>query len=145
MQGTICLPKADPDPACPVCGILDQVGGKWTALVISHLAAAAGPLRFSEIKRRVGGVSQRMLTETVRSLERDGVLLRTVYSTIQPKVEYSLTSLGASLVGPVQALVSWALDHREPIQQARSRFDRRRAAPAPALPPGNGNDPSNRT
>ena len=112
-------------------GILDQVGNKWTALVISHLAAA-GPLRFSEIKRRVGRVSQRMLTATVRNLERDGVLLRTVYPTIPPKVEYSLTRLGSSLVEPVQALVGWALDHRAHIQQARSLFDGRRAAPVPA-------------
>ena len=132
MKVTIRLPKADPDPACPVRGILDQVGNKWTALVISHLAAAPGPLRFSEIKRQVGGVSQRMLTETVCSLERDGVLLRTVYPTIPPKGEYSLTSLGSSLVEPVQALVGWALDHRAQIQQARSRFDPRRSAPMPA-------------
>ena len=131
MKGTIRLPAAEPDPACPVRGILDQVGNKWTALGISHLAAA-GPLRFSEIKRRVGRVSQRMLTETVRNLERDGVLLRTVYPTIPPKVEYSLTSLGSSLVEPVQALVGWALDHRAQIQRARSLFDQRRSAPVPA-------------
>ena len=106
-------------------GILDHVGNKWTALVISHLAAAGGPLRFSEIKRRVGGVSQRMLTETVRGLERDGVLRRTVYPTVPPKVECALTDLGASLIAPVQALVGWALDHRAEILPARGGFERR--------------------
>jgi DNA-binding HxlR family transcriptional regulator len=83
-------------PNCPVRGILDHVGSKWPVFVISSLAE--GCLRFSEIKRRVGGVSQRMLTETVRGLERDGILLRTVYPTIPPKVEYKLTSLGESLL-----------------------------------------------
>lgn len=127
MQVTIRLPATKPEPNCLVRSILDQVGGKWTVLVISHLAAAAGPLRFSELKRRVGGVSQRMLTETVRSLERDGVLRRTIYPTVPPKVEYALTDLGALLVGPVQALVGWALDHHAEIVQARGQFDQRHA------------------
>ena len=132
MKVTIRLP-GDPDPACPVRSILDRVGDKWTALVISHLAS--GPLRFTEIKRLVTGISQRMLTETVRGLERDGVLLRTVYPTIPPKVEYSLTTLGESLVTPIQALVIWALDHRTEITGARTRFDRKSLEPVRAVLP----------
>ena len=130
MKVTIRLP-GEPDPDCPVRSILDRVGDKWTALVISNLAS--GPLRFTEIKRAVTGISQRMLTETVRGLERDGVLLRTVYPTIPPKVEYSLTKLGHSLVLPVQALVVWALDNRDEIVGARTRFDRRSLEPVKGL------------
>lgn len=132
MKVTVRLPE-DVDPSCPVRSILDRVGDKWTALVISHLAA--GPLRFTEIKRRVSGISQRMLTETVRGLERDGVLLRTVYASIPPKVEYSLTRLGVSLVDPVQVLVGWALDHREEIVAARARFEEKSSEPVKVLTP----------
>src|SRR5258708_4666457 len=114
-------------PDCPVRDILDHVGNKWTALVISNLAA--GSLRFSEIKRRVSGISQRMLTETVRGLERDGVLLRTVYPTIPPQVEYSLTPLGESLAPLVMALVHWALEHRSEIHSARSAYAVERSLP----------------
>jgi len=120
------LPR-DVEGPCPVREILDQVGDKWTALVISNLAA--GPLRFSEIKRRVRGISQRMLTATVRGLERNGALLRTVYPTIPPRVDYSLTPLGFSMLVPVQALVGWALDHRAEITEAQLHFDREQAKP----------------
>jgi DNA-binding HxlR family transcriptional regulator len=130
MKVTIRLPEDVPN--CPVRSILDRVGDKWTTLVISNLAAG-GPLRFSELKRRVRGISQRMLTETLRGLERDGVLLRTVYPTIPPKVEYTLTELGLSLVGPIQALVVWALDHRPEIVTARSRFDEQQSEPVKAV------------
>jgi DNA-binding HxlR family transcriptional regulator len=121
------LPLRPGDPDCPVRDILDHIGDKWSVLVIANLAP--GSLRFSEIKRKIGKVSQRMLTETVRSLERDGILLRTVYPTIPPKVEYSLTTLGSSLVPLLLALVEWAIESRSTIHQARSFYDRERALP----------------
>jgi DNA-binding HxlR family transcriptional regulator len=127
------MPKPG-DPDCPVREILDRIGDKWSTLVISNLVD--GRLRFSEIKRRIPGISQRMLTETVRSLERDGVLLRTVYPSIPPKVEYSLTPLGQSLVPLVLALVHWALDHRAAIRLSRASYDaesERPLAPVPVL------------
>lgn len=131
MAVTVQLPAAD-DPSCPVRGILDRIGDKWTALVISHLAE--GPLRFSELKRRIGGISQRMLTQTVRGLERDGILLRTLYPSIPPRVDYSLTPLGESLLGPVQALVGWAIDRRAEIATARVAFDQEQGIPLQAVP-----------
>jgi DNA-binding HxlR family transcriptional regulator len=120
-------------PDCPVRDVLDHVGDKWTALVIANLAD--GTLRFSEIKRRVVGISQRMLTETVRGLERDGVLLRTVYPSVPPQVEYSLTPLGKSLVPLVMALVHWALEHRSEIKGARSTYDQEKMGRTPASAP----------
>lgn len=120
-------PIEDRSP-CPVRGILTQVGDKWSTLVILAIATHDGPLRFSELKRNVGGISQRMLTETLRDLERNGVLTRTMYPTIPPKVEYALTQLGQSLVTPIRALVSWARDHRSEIMGAREHFDAGRPA-----------------
>ncbi|RYF34464.1 MAG: transcriptional regulator [Cytophagaceae bacterium] len=125
MAVTIALPAAETDPDCPVRSILDRVGDKWTALVISNLAE--GPLRFTELKRRIERISQRMLTETLRGLERDGMVTRTVYPTIPPKVEYTLTPLGETLLAPVQALVRWALDNRAQVSTARQCYDRRLA------------------
>ena len=115
------------DEACPVREILDRVGDKWSTLVISNLAE--GGLRFNEIKKRINGISQRMLTETVRNLERDGVLLRTVYPSIPPRVEYSLTELGKSLLPLMMALVHWALEHRAEIRSARSSYDAMKSLP----------------
>ncbi|EOH6072774.1 winged helix-turn-helix transcriptional regulator [Burkholderia cenocepacia] len=123
MAVTIHLPAPDDDPNCPVRSILDRVGDKWTALVISNLIA--GPLRFTDIKRRVDGISQRMLTETVRGLERDGLVTRTVFPTIPPKVMYELTPLGEKLLEPVQALIGWAIEHRSEIAAARKSYDER--------------------
>lgn len=120
------IPKFFDDEDCPVREILDHVGDKWTSLILSNLVG--GSLRFSEIKRRLPGISQRMLTETLRGLERNGILRRTVYPSVPPKVEYSLTPLGESLVPLVQALVNWSLEHRSEIQDARSTYDAERAA-----------------
>lgn len=125
MAVTVHLPPTEDDPSCPVRSILDRVGDKWTALVISNLAA--GPLRFTEIKRRVEKISQRMLTDTLRGLERDGAVTRTVYPTIPPKVEYALTPLGETILEPVQALVRWAIDNRDQVARARERYDGRSA------------------
>jgi DNA-binding HxlR family transcriptional regulator len=101
--------------------VLARVGDKWTVLVVNLMGS--GPKRFSEIKREVGGISQRMLTLTLRALERDGLVTRTVTPSIPPRVDYELTELGRSLLTPVQALGAWALSNREHIEQARRRFD----------------------
>ena len=125
MAVTVLLPPDEDDGTCPVRSILDQVGSRWTALVVSNLAG--GPLRFTELKRRVKGISQRMLTETLRRLERDGLVTRTLYPTIPPKVEYSLRPLGESLLEPVQALVRWSVANRCEIGAARQSYDARQA------------------
>jgi DNA-binding HxlR family transcriptional regulator len=101
--------------------VLARIGDKWTVLVVNLLGG--GPKRFSEIKREVGGISQRMLTLTLRALERDGFVTRTVYPTVPPSVEYALTELGRSLLVPVGALGAWALRNQEEIAAARRRFD----------------------
>lgn len=104
-----------------VSEVLARVGDKWTVLVVNLMGS--GPKRFSEIKREVGGISQRMLTLTLRALERDGLVTRTVTPSIPPRVDYALTELGRSLLAPVQALGAWALSNRALIEQARRRFD----------------------
>jgi len=101
--------------------VLSRVGDKWSVLVVSLLGA--GPLRFSELRRSVEGISQRMLTLTLRGLERDGLVSRTVHPTLPPSVEYALTPLGQTLLEPVHALSTWALENRTRIQAARERFD----------------------
>jgi DNA-binding HxlR family transcriptional regulator len=104
-----------------VSEVLARVGDKWTVLVVSMLGD--GPKRFNELRRGLGSISQRMLTLTLRALERDGLLTRTVYPTIPPRVEYKLTRLGHSLLDPVSQLGLWARQNRAAIQQARQRFD----------------------
>jgi DNA-binding HxlR family transcriptional regulator len=106
-----------------VSAVLARVGDKWSVLIISLLGD--GPRRFNEIKRMVGGISQRMLTLTLRGLERDGLVTRTVFPTIPPRVEYELTALGLSLWKPVEALGLWARNHRRDIEAANRRFDAR--------------------
>lgn len=104
-----------------VSSVLARVGDKWSVLIIMLLGD--GPRRFNEIKRMVGGISQRMLTLTLRGLERDGLVTRTVFPTIPPRVDYELTELGRSLCLPVGALGLWAREHQLDIAQARARFD----------------------
>ena len=106
-----------------VASILARVGDKWSVFVIMTLGD--GPKRFNELKRMVDGISQRMLTLTLRGLERDGLVSRTVFPTIPPRVDYELTELGRGLWKPVEALGRWAMDHQTQIQNARARFDRR--------------------
>jgi DNA-binding HxlR family transcriptional regulator len=106
----------------PIREILDRVGDKWSLYIIAMLNEE--PLRFSELKRRVNGISQRMLTLTLRSLERDGLLKRTVHGTSAVRVDYSLTPLGSSLLQPVGELLTWALDHRRRVEKARSAYDK---------------------
>jgi DNA-binding HxlR family transcriptional regulator len=109
-----------------VSAVLARVGDKWSVLIIMLLGV--GPKRFNEIKRMVGGISQRMLTLTLRGLERDGLVTRTVFPTIPPRVDYELTDLGRSLWKPVEALGSWAREHLTEIDAAKRRFDERAKA-----------------
>jgi len=104
-----------------VSEVLARVGDKWTVLVVSMLGD--GPKRFNELRRALGSISQRMLTLTLRGLERDGLLTRTVFPTIPPRVDYELTDLGRSLLQPVSALGLWARQNRSAIADARRRFD----------------------
>ncbi len=101
--------------------VLTRIGDKWSVLIVMMLAA--GPRRFSELKRMVDGISQRMLTHTLRGLERDGLVTRTVTPTIPPRVDYALTELGRSLRGPVEAMGQWAQANRPAIDAARARYD----------------------
>ena len=122
---TVQLPDPNTDDCRAVSAVLARVGDKWSVLVIMMLSG--GPRRFNEIKRMVGGISQRMLTLTLRGLERDGLVTRTVFPTIPPRVDYELTDLGRGLWQPVEALGKWASDHQSEIEGARARFDGRNA------------------
>ncbi|MFG2662496.1 winged helix-turn-helix transcriptional regulator, partial [Streptomyces sp. NPDC048425] len=100
---------------------LDRIGDKWSVLVIGILSQ--GPLRFGVLHQRVPGVSQRMLTLTLRHLERDGIVTRTVYAEVPPRVEYELTELGEGLRATVRAFAQWVTDHHGEIEAARARYD----------------------
>ena len=106
---------------CPVREILDRIGDKWSVLIVMQLSQ--GMLRFSQLRRLVEGISQRMLTLTLRHLERDGLVKRTVTATVPPSVDYRLTALGETLLPSVLALSSWAAENRPAILDARARFD----------------------
>ena len=116
-----------------VSEVLSRVGDKWTVLVVSTLGD--GPKRFNELRKALGSISQRMLTLTLRGLERDGLVTRTVFPTVPPRVDYELTELGRSLLEPVSELGLWARRHRVAIQAARARFDNGGAALAARSPP----------
>jgi len=113
------------DPSNPVCRtistLLSRIGDKWTVLVVTTLGE--GPRRFNELRREIPSVSQRMLTLTLRNLERDGLVSRTVTPSIPPRVDYALTELGGSLLKPLNALAEWAVANIETIHGAQSRFD----------------------
>lgn len=106
---------------CPVRDVMDNIGGKWNSLMI--LSLADGPLRFSQLRRLIPDISQRMLTQTLRDLQRDGYLNRTVYPTQPPSVEYSLTDLGRSFLVVLRLFVDWSLENHEAIRKARTAFD----------------------
>lgn len=101
--------------------ILDLVGDKWTLYIIATLKD--GPVRFNELRRRIDGISQRMLTINLRGLERDGLVKRTLFPTIPPRVDYELTEVGRTLLAPVMSLVRWANSNQDNIKGARVRFD----------------------
>lgn len=108
-----------------VSGVLARVGDKWSVLIIVMLGD--GPKRFNEIKRAVGGISQRMLTLTLRGLERDGLVTRTIFPTIPPRVDYELTKLGRSLWAAVEPLGLWAQGHVKDIHKAQEKFDQKKS------------------
>ncbi len=106
---------------CPVRHVLNGIGDKWTILVLTALKS--GPMRFSELRRAIADISQRMLTVTLRKLERDGFVSREVTPTVPARVDYELTDLGKSLVGTLAPLAEWALNHRDPIAKSRALYD----------------------
>ena len=110
-----------PEECRGISEVLALVGDKWSVLVVSTLGG--GSMRFNEIRRALGSISQRMLTLTLRGLERDGLVKRTVFPTIPPRVDYELTPLGCSLLTPVTELSTWARANRGAIEKARQRFD----------------------
>jgi DNA-binding HxlR family transcriptional regulator len=112
------LPEAE---CLAVREVLSRVGDKWSVQIVARLGE--GPQRFSELRRSIEGISQRMLTLTLRGLERDGLVTRTVFPTVPPSVEYGLTPLGRTLLDPALALSDWARQNREQIQSARERFE----------------------
>jgi DNA-binding HxlR family transcriptional regulator len=114
---------ADLSDPCPVRDVIERVGDKWSVLVINRLDGE--PRRFGVLARTVEGISRNMLTRTLRLLERDGLVTRTVYPTAPPTVEYALTDLGRSLVPPLNALADWAVQHRDAVRAARVDFHRR--------------------
>ncbi|MBC7267194.1 MAG: helix-turn-helix transcriptional regulator [Streptomyces sp.] len=114
-----CLIRGDGGRA--VRGVLDRIGDKWTLLVVATLHGER--MRFTELLRRIPGVSQRMLTLTLRHLERDGLVGRTVYAEVPPRVEYELTATGRTLIGPAVALAEWAIEHNAGIERSREAYD----------------------
>ena len=106
---------------CPTRVVLDRIGDKWTVLVVSALST--GTLRFTQLRARVGSVAPKVLTQTLRALERDGILTRTVYAQVPPRVEYQLTDLGHSLVTPIVAVQEWAECHVSHVLVARESYD----------------------
>jgi DNA-binding HxlR family transcriptional regulator len=111
-----------PEETCSVGEVLDQLSGKWNIGII--MAAMPGPIRFTELERHLQGISRRMLTLTLRKLERDGLLTRKVYPTVPPKVEYTLTDIARELHDSFTGLVAWADRHRESIAAARKTYDK---------------------
>lgn len=105
------------NPNCPTRLILDRIADKWTVLIIGQLSN--GTLRFNELKRSIPGITQKMLTQTLKSLERDGIVIRKVHATVPPKVEYTLTRLGISLITVVEAIRTWAEAHINDILQSQ--------------------------
>lgn len=117
---------ADPDQhsrACKAREILDRIGDKWSLSVIHRLGHET--VRFTELRRDIPGISQRMLTATLRGLERDGIVSRTVHPVVPPRVDYALTELGQTLLATVCTLMSWSYDHADLIDQARKEYDER--------------------
>jgi DNA-binding HxlR family transcriptional regulator len=107
--------------ACPTRQVINRIGDRWSLLVLYSLEG--GTLRFQQLRRTVDGISQKMLTQTLRALERDGLISRAVYASVPPKVEYALTPLGASLSQTIAEIRTWAYEHMDHIEAAREDFD----------------------
>jgi DNA-binding HxlR family transcriptional regulator len=123
VEVTVQLPDAPHDQLCHARQILDRVGDKWSIAVIYSLGTETK--RFTELRRDIEGVSQRMLTATVRTLERDGLVARTVHPVVPPRVDYRLTALGRTLSDTVATLMNWAVYHAQDIDEARAAYDSR--------------------
>lgn len=108
------------NPMCPARLVLDRIGDKWAMLIVNRLAD--GPQRFNALRKQIGGISQKMLSQTLKNLERDGLITRTAIATVPVTVEYAVTPLGQGLAGIVGQLTSWAEDNLTPILTARARF-----------------------
>ena len=120
--GNTDVPTAHSESSCrPIRAVLERVADKWSLLLIYQLSETS--MRFNELRRAIPKISQRMLTHSLRELERDGLVERRVTPSVPPRVDYSLTPLGEELLVPVQALAQWAQDHREQMDHSRSRFD----------------------
>ncbi|MFD3443462.1 winged helix-turn-helix transcriptional regulator [Microbacteriaceae bacterium 4G12] len=118
------MPALEWDPYnrdCPTRAMLDRIGDRWTVLVVGALSS--GPLRFGQLASRIDGVSQKMLTQTLRGLERDGLVTRTIFPQIPPRVEYELTETGRTLQEPLRALEEWAAAHMADVLQSRADHD----------------------
>ena len=125
LDTTVTQITSDWDPytrGCPSRDLLDRIGGKWTVLVLGELGAQ-GPVRFSELRKQISGVSEKMLTQTLRALERDGLVLRTVYPEVPVRVEYGLTPLGQTIREPLRALREWSVEYISDVLAARSEYD----------------------
>jgi len=122
LEDLVAEPEWNPyDRDCPSRRLLDRIGDRWTVLVVGALAP--GARRFSEIQSAVDGISQKMLTQTLRALERDGLVSRTVYAQVPPRVEYELTASGTSLLGPLRTLTDWATEHMSAVVVAQDSYD----------------------
>ena len=123
-----CMIRGDGGQA--IRGVLDRIADKWTLLVVTTLED--GRMRFGELQRHIPGISQRMLTLTLRHLERDGLVTRTAFAEVPPRVEYELTPMGRSLIRPALAIASWAIEHNPAIQRSQAEHDARETTAAPA-------------
>src|SRR6476469_7749769 len=119
------MPPNPYDASCPSRGTLDRLGAMWSLLIVNLLRNRT--TRFAELQREIEGISEKMLTQTLRGLERDGLVGRTVYAEVPPRVEYRLTSMGRTLVGPISSVVTWTAGHLGEIEAAQSRYDRAQA------------------
>lgn len=124
------LPRHTDEPCIAVRDVLNRVGDKWSVQIVGRLGER--PKRFAELRREVEAISQRMLTHTLKALERDGLVSRTVYPTVPPSVEYALTPLGRTLLEPIQGLAKWAAANRAAMQRARAKYDETKTAREPA-------------
>jgi DNA-binding HxlR family transcriptional regulator len=125
-RGTDPPPRVVETQTCEIRDLLDRLGDKWSLLVVELLGD--GTRRFTQLRREIDGISQRMLTQTLRQLERDGLVTRTVHPVVPPRVDYELTDLGSSLLDAVASLVAWVRSHRDEIAGARADYDGARAA-----------------
>ncbi|MEV5325307.1 helix-turn-helix domain-containing protein [Nonomuraea sp. N2-4H] len=108
------------DPNCPTRVVLDRIGDKWSALVL--LCLVSGPMRFTQLRERIGGVTPKVLTQTLRAMEQDGLLTRQVFAEVPPRVEYTLTDLGRSLHGPISVVADWAERNVNEIMRCREKY-----------------------